>query len=352
MTTLTPTLESGVMNFKTLIRPRHLYFEPESLTDTFGRFYAEPFQRGFGTTMGNSLRRILLSSIQGAAVTSIRIEGIAHEFTHKDGVKEDISDIVLNLKGLRLKLAPGLSSTTVYLEVSGPKKVTAGDISWNDQVSVLNPEHPIATISENSELRMEINIESGIGYVLSSAHKTDPDDIGLIAIDSVFSPILNVRYATEATRVGQVTDYDKLIMEITTDGTVRPDEAISHAARILRDHLDLFIRPQDEVEEAAEAVEEAEAASKISELEEKLEKSIEELELSVRSYNCLETAGIKTIRDLVQKSESEMLKYRNFGRKSLTEIKAILREMGLSFNMRLDETGMPILSEESESNNT
>lgn len=333
------------MDFKTLIKPRHLYFEPETLTGTFGRFVAEPFQRGLGTTLGNSLRRILLSSIQGAAVVSIRIEGIAHEFTFKEGVKEDISDMILNLKGLRISMTPGTWATTVFLDAKGPTKVTAKDIKWNNSVEVLNRDHAIATIASDSRLQMEINIETGIGYVPATEHKTDPDDIGLIPLDSVFSPILNVKYMTEATRVGQVTDYDRLIMEITTDGTVNPEEAISHAARILSDHLETFIRPQDE-EEVPEAALEAEAPIPVSDLEEKLEKSIEELELSVRSYNCLEAAGIKTIRDLVQKTESEMLKYRNFGRKSLTEIKSILREMGLAFNMKLDETGMPILTEE------
>lgn len=337
------------MNFKTLMKPRHLYPEADTLTDTFGRFFAEPFQRGFGTTIGNSLRRILLSSIQGSAVASIRIDGIAHEFSFKEGVKEDISDIILNLKGLRLKMVPGVNSSTVYLDVKGPAKVLAKDINWNSDVQVLNPEHPVATVSDGGRLQMEINIETGIGYVPASTHKSDPDDIGLIPIDSVFSPILNVKYNTETTRVGQVTDYDKLIIEVTTNGTVRPDEAVSHAARIIRDHLDLFIRPQDEEEEAVAVGGEEEAPMSVGQLEEKLDKSIEELELSVRSYNCLEAAGIKTIRDLVQKTESEMLKYRNFGRKSLTEIKTILRDMGLSFNMKLDETGMPIMTEEKTS---
>lgn len=334
------------MNFKSLIKPRHLYFEPETLTEDFGRFYAEPFQRGFGNTIGNSLRRVLLSSIQGAAVTSIRIEGVAHEFTFKEGVREDISDIILNLKGLRLKMAPHVHSTTVYLDSSGSGVAKASDIDWNNDVTVLNPDHPIGTLADGGRLQMEINIETGIGYVPAAFHKTDADDIGLIGLDSVFSPILNVKHSTEATRVGQVTDYDRLIIEISTDGTVAPEEAISHAARLLRDHLDLFVRPQDEEEAAAEEAEESEEDLALAELEEKLEKSIEELELSVRSYNCLEAAGIKTIRDLVQKSESEMLKYRNFGRKSLTEIKSILKEMGLSFNMRLDETGMPVAVEE------
>ena len=336
------------MEFKTLIKPRHLYFEAETLTGNYGRFFAEPFHRGFGTTIGNSLRRVLLSSIQGAAVVSIRIEGIAHEFSPKEGVKEDISDIILNLKGMRLRMTPGINQTTVYVDAKGPTDLTAGDIPWNDDIEVINPKHPIATVGSGQRLQMEINLETGIGYVPASEHKPDLDDIGLIPLDSVFSPILNVKYLTETTRVGQVTDYDRLIMEVTTDGSVSPEDAISHAARILRDHLELFIGPQEEAEKEPEAIAEAEAALVTSQLEEKLEKSIEELELSVRSYNCLEAAGIKTIRDLVQKTESEMLKYRNFGRKSLTEIKSILHEMGLSFNLKLDETGMPILIQEEE----
>jgi DNA-directed RNA polymerase subunit alpha len=334
------------MDFKTLIKPRHLYFDAETLSDSFGRFYAEPFERGFGTTVGNSLRRVLLSSIPGAAVVSIRIDGVAHEFTPVEGVKEDISDVILNLKGLRIKLAPGANAATVYLDAKGPSKVTAKDISWTDNIELLNPEHPIATVTSGARLQMEINVQSGIGYVPASDIKKDADDIGLIPIDATFSPILNAKYLTETTRVGQRTDYDRLIMEVTTSGAVRPEEAISHAARILRDHLDMFVRPREDEMEAPEVGAEAEAAMEIAQLEEKLEKSIEELELSVRSYNCLEAAGIKTIRDLVQKTESEMLKFRNFGRKSLTEIKTILKEMGLGFSMRLDETGMPIASEE------
>jgi DNA-directed RNA polymerase subunit alpha len=334
------------MNFKSMIKPRHLYVDTETLTPTFGRFVGEPFERGFGVTIGNSLRRILLSSIPGAAVVSIRIEGIAHEFMSKDGMKEDISDLILNLKGLFIKMSPTVASTTVYLGVKGPGEVTAGQIETGDDVTIINPDHVIAHLTDDSELQMELNIATGRGYVPASEFKKDPDDIGLIAIDAVFSPIRNVRYHHETARVGQQTDFDRLIMEVTTTGTIAPEEAISTAAQILKNHMDIFILPGAEVEVAPAAAEEEEHKMSTSELEEKLDKSIEELELSVRSYNCLEAAGIKTIRDLVQKSESEMLKYRNFGRKSLTEIKNILKEMGLSFNMKLDETGMPIMSGE------
>ena len=338
------------MNFKSMIKPRHLHIDAEQLTPTFGRFVAEPLERGFGVTIGNSLRRILLSSIPGAAVVSIRIEGIAHEFMNKDGLKEDISDIILNMKCLNIKMSPTVASATVYLEAQGPGVVTAKKIESSDLIEILNPEQPIATLAENTVLQVEINVATGRGYVPASEFKKDPDDIGLIPIDAVFSPIRNVKFWVEAARVGQQTELDRLIMEITTDGTVGPEEAISTAAQILKHHTDIFIRPGEEVEQAPKATEEAEAIVPASDLEEKLDKSIEELELSVRSYNCLEAAGIKTIRDLVQKTESEMLKYRNFGRKSLTEIKNILKEMGLSFNMKLDETGMPIMSGEEKEN--
>ena len=334
------------MNLKSMIKPRHLHVDDESLTPTFGRFVAEPFERGFGVTIGNSLRRILLSSIPGAAVVSIRIEGVEHEFMFKDGVKEDISDIILNLKALNIKMSPTIPSATVYLEAKGPGEVKASQIELNKDIEILNPDIVIATLAEDAVLQMEINIGTGRGYVPASEFKRDPDDIGLIGLDAVFSPIRNVKNAVESARVGQQTDFDRLRIEVTTNGAITPEEAISTAAQILKNHMDIFIRPGEEIEVAPQVGEEAEALVPTSQLEEKLDKSIEELELSVRSFNCLEAAGIKTIRDLVQKSESEMLKYRNFGRKSLTEIKNILKEMGLSFNMKLDETGMPIMSGE------
>lgn len=334
------------MNFKSMIKPRHLLIKPESLSPTHGQFSAEPFERGFGVTIGNSLRRILLSSIPGAAITSIRIDGVEHEFMFKEGVKEDISDIILNLKSLNIKMSPTVAQTTVYLEVKGPGPVRAGQIEPNKDVEILNPEQIIATLADDAALQMEINIGTGRGYVPSGEFKKDPDDIGLIGLDAAFSPVRNVKYAVESARVGQQTDFDRLRLEVTTNGTISPEEAVSTAAQILKNHMDIFIRPGEEIEAPPPVGAEAEAAVPASQLEEKLDKSIEELELSVRSFNCLEAAGIKTIRDLVQKSESEMLKYRNFGRKSLTEIKNILKEMGLSFNMKLDETGMPILSGE------
>lgn len=336
------------MDFKSMIKPRHLQVDSAVAAD-HGVFVAEPFERGFGVTIGNSLRRILLSSIPGAAVVSIRIEGIAHEFQIKDGVKEDISDIILNLKGLNIKMSPTQSSATAYLEVTGPGEVTAAQVDLPEGVEILNPDLVIAHLAADTVLQMEINIATGRGYVPASEFKKDPDDIGLIALDAGFSPVRKVKYSTTNARVGQMTDFDRLILEVTTNGTVAPEEAVSTAAQILKNHMDIFIRPGEEIEVVGQVGEEAVELMTSTELEEKLDKSIEELELSVRSFNCLEAAGIKTIRDLVQKSEGDMLKYRNFGRKSLTEIKNILREMGLGFNMRLDETGMPILSGE-ESN--
>ena len=336
------------MDLKPMIKPRHLYMEPESLTPTFGRFIAEPLERGFGVTIGNSLRRILLSSIPGAAIVSVRIEGVEHEFMFKEGVKEDISDIILNLKSLNIKMSPSISSVTLYLEAKGPGVVTAKKIETNSDVEILNPEQPIATLADDGELQMELTIGTGHGYVPASEFKKDPDDIGLIALDAVFSPVRNVKYSIDSARVGQVTDFDSLTVEVVTNGAILPEEAMSYAAQVLKSHMDMFIRPGEEIEVPKPVSEEAEAAMPTTELEEKLDKSIEELELSVRSYNCLEAAGIKTIRDLVQKTESEMLKYRNFGRKSLTEIKNILKEMGLGFNMKLDETGMPIMVDEDE----
>lgn len=333
------------MEFKPLIMPRSLYCEKDTLTDTYGKFYAEPFERGYGTTIGNSLRRILLSSIQGAAVTSVRIEGIKHEFSYIEGIKEDVSEIVLNLKSLNIRFEGSKGFSTVYLNVKGPKEVKASDIELNSYIQILNPNQHIATLNHNAHLKMEINVELGRAYV-PALEFVEPEDenetIGLIPVDASFSPVKKVRYYVEDARVGQRTDYDKLIIEVTTNGTVTPEEAIKYAARILRDHLSLFVKIEEDVSLVQEPVPEEEEQTETSVLEEKLDKSIEELELSVRSFNCLEAAGIKTIRDLVQKSEGEMLKYRNFGRKSLTEIKNILKDMGLSFNMKIGENGLPI----------
>jgi DNA-directed RNA polymerase subunit alpha len=334
------------MEFKPLLMPRALIVDESTLTDSYGKFYAEPFERGFGVTIGNSLRRILLSSVQGAAVTAFQIEGVPHEFTAIEGVKEDISDIILNLKSLRLRCESADGEGSLFLNVEGPAVVSAADFERDEGVTILNPDEHIATLSAGAKLTMEARVNVGRGYVPATEFKQEDDPIGVIPIDAVFSPILNVKFHVEAARVGQRTDYDRLVMEINTDGSVKPEDAVSYAAKILRDHLALFVKAEDMVPVIAEAEAAEEEESPMVQVEEKLNKSIEELELSVRSFNCLEAAGIKTIRDLVQKSEQEMLKYRNFGRKSLNEIKSILRDMGLSFNMQLDENGMPVLTGE------
>lgn len=331
------------MDFKPLISPKRVFCDKKTHSDFFGRFYAEPFERGFGHTIGNSLRRLLLSSIRGASVISARFQDVEHEFSTIPGVKEEIPEIVLNLKGMNIKLLSAVNNTTIYIDEKGPKVVTAGDFEIPpDTVMILNPEQPIATLMEGAHLEMEVNISQGRGYIPASEMKTEDDDIGLILIDAAYSPVRHVNYWVEAARVGQRTDYDRLVIEITTNGTVKPEEALSYAGSILKQHLDMFITVEDEQRQVEEFEEKKEEVSPLAELQAKLDKSIEELELSVRSFNCLEAAGIKTIRDLVQKTEAEMLKYKNFGRKSLSEIKNILKEMSLSFNMKLDERGLPV----------
>jgi DNA-directed RNA polymerase subunit alpha len=330
-------------NFKPLIMPRDLQFSRDGAPETSAKIIAEPFERGFGATVGNSLRRILLSSIQGAAITAIRIEGVTHEYESIPGCKEDVSDIILNLKQVRFKLDDRVNEANLTLRADGAGKVLAGQFAPHVGVEVINPKAEIATLNDGASLSMEIHVARGRGYVPAHKETDEEDEIGIIPIDSSFSPIRNVKCFVENARVGQRTDYDRLILDVVTDGTIGPEEAVSTAARIMRDHLTLFIRAEDEQAAALEAEGGEDETSPFSELEEKLDRSIEELELSVRSFNCLEAAGIKTIRDLVQKSESDMLKYRNFGRKSLSEIKSILKDMGLQFNMKIGEDGLPVL---------
>jgi DNA-directed RNA polymerase subunit alpha len=334
------------MEFKSLIMPRSLHSDKATLTDTYGRFYAEPFERGYGVTIGNSLRRILLSSIQGAAPTAVRFEGVRHQFQAIDGVKEDISDIILNLKSVVYRMTESAFEVSLHLDARGPKNITAGDFEGNQRVEILDPDQHIATLSKGARLVMDVEVKQGRGYEPAEPGASDFDTIGIIPIDAVFSPIRNVKYSVEAARVGQRTDYDRLILEVWTNGTIQPEEAILYAARVLRDHLTLFISIEEEAVVTPRPEAAAEGVSATALLTERLDKSIEELELSVRSFNCLEAAGIKTIRDLVQKSESEMLKYRNFGRKSLTEIKNILKSMDLRFRMTIDPaTGLPVPTE-------
>jgi DNA-directed RNA polymerase subunit alpha len=322
------------MLWKGFQRPKRLDFERETLTDRFGRFTAQPFERGFGTTVGNAMRRVLLSSIEGAAVTAVKIEGVQHEFSPLQGEVEDATDLILNLKQIPLKVHTD-QPKTLTLRVTKAGEVRARDIQGDADVEILEPDAHIATISEGGKLEMELRIKRGRGYV--SADKNFDEDLGIgwIPMDSVHSPIKKVNYVVEAARVGQTTDYDKLTLEVWSNGAVTPRDAVSLAAKLIRDHFTIFVSLEDLGESALDAVGDQPSTSG----NEHLDKSVEELELSVRSYNCLKNANIRTIRELVQKSEGEMLKTKNFGRKSLNEIKEILTTMGLSLGMRLDQSG-------------
>jgi DNA-directed RNA polymerase subunit alpha len=321
------------MLWKGFQRPKRLEFERETLTERFGRFYAQPFERGFGTTIGNALRRVLLSSVEGAAITAVKIDGVLHEFSPIPGVVEDATDIILNLKQVPLKMHTD-STKTLYLRVEKVGEVKARDIQTDADVEILEPDARIATVSEGGKLNMEMRVKRGRGYI--SADKNFDDDLGIgwIPIDSVHSPIKKVNYLVEAARLGQTTDYDKLTVDIWTNGSVTPRDAISLSAKLVRDHLNIFINLDESTDEQADAQTEPQQTGSLNE---NLDKSVEELELSVRSYNCLKNANIRTIRELVQKTEGEMLKTKNFGRKSLNEIKEILHSMGLSLGMRIDQ---------------
>lgn len=314
--------------------PKKINFDEETLTDFYGKLVVEPLERGFGTTIGNSLRRILISSIEGAAVTGLRIPGVLHEFSTIKGVKEDVTDIILNIKKLRFMIS-GNGKKTVTIKAKGPKNVTAADIQSDTSIEVLNRDHHIATVDNGTTFEMEMYVKKGKGYALAEANKEEGLPIDVLAVDSAFSPIIKVNFWVEGARVGRATDYDRLIMEVWTDGSVTPEKAVSDAASILMDHLDLFIF----VEEKAGSEDSIGSKSMTvigNSSNENLFKSIDELELSVRAYNCLKNANIKTLADLVQKTEYEMLRTKNFGRKSLNEIKEILLRMGLNFGMRID----------------
>ena len=302
----------------------------ETLTSTYGRFYAQPFERGFGTTVGNALRRALLSSIEGAAITAVKIEGVLHEFSSIPGVVEDVTDIILNLKQVPFKLHTDEEKILV-LDVERKGKVMAEDIEVPSDVEILDPKAPIATLSENGHLKMEMRLSRGRGYVSADKNFDEDMGIGYIPIDSVHSPVRRVNYHIEAARIGQATDYDRLVLEVWTNGTVSPVDAVGLAATLLRDHLTIFVNAEHET--ALEGAAEGELPENLAEY---LNRSVDELELSVRSANCLKNAGIRTIRDLVQRSEKEMLETKNFGRKSLNEIRDILRPMGLSLGMQLE----------------
>ena len=317
-------------NWKVLIRPRKLEVEKESLKTSYGKFVAEPFERGFGTTIGNSLRRVLLSSLQGAAIVSVKIDGVLHEFSTIPGVKEDVTEIILNLKEVRVKLH-GVEPKTVHLKTKGEGKVTAKDIVCDSDVEILTPDQGIATTSADASLDMEMTIKPGKGYVPAERNKEENQPIGTIPMDAIFSPVRKVNYTVTNARVGQITDYDKLTMEVWTDGSISPEDAVSVAAKILQDQLSVFISFEED-EEAKEMEDDRQSEK----LNENLFKSVDEMELSVRSANCLKHADIKLIGELVQKTEQEILATKNFGRKSLNEIKEILAEMGLSLGMKLE----------------
>ena len=320
------------MLWKGFQRPKRLDYERDTLTDRFGRFHAQPFERGFGTTVGNALRRVLLSSIEGAAVTAVKIEGVLHEFSPIQGVVEDATDIILNLKQVPMRMHVD-HTKTLQLKANTAGEVTAGDIVPDADIEILNPEIHIATIGEGGSLDLELRVNRGRGYVSADRNFDEDLGVGWIPIDSVHSPIKKVNYLVEAARLGQTTDYDKLTVDVWTDGAVTARDAVSLGAKLLRDHLNIFINMDEPVEPEPEPTEDEPTVL----ANEHLDKSVEELELSVRSYNCLKNAEIRTIRELVQKTESEMLRTKNFGRKSLNEIKAILVDMGLNLGMRFDE---------------
>ena len=315
--------------------PMRVEVDKEANSPTFGRFTTEAFERGFGTTIGNALRRVLLSSLTGAAVTTVKIEGVVHEFSTIAGVTEDVTAIILNIKSLRLALHTD-KPKTIRLKKKGPGVAKGGDIIHDADVTILTPDLHIATLDKDATLDIEMTVKHGRGYVPAERNKEEGLPIGVIAIDSIFSPIKRVNFQVENARVGRMTDYDKLTMEVWTDATISPRDALSTAAGILREHLDIFINPEERTAGRADAgIEESQ-----HEVNKHLSRSVNELELSVRAANCLKNANIKTIADLVQKSESEMLRTKNFGKKSLNEIKEILTEMGLALGTKI-EAGSP-----------
>ncbi len=320
------------MKWKNLQMPKEIVSDQSSATENYSRFIIEPLERGFGITLGNALRRVLLSSIQGAAPVSMRIDGVLHEFSTLPGLYEDVTDIALNVKKLRIKLhADEMKTITLKAGKKGP--ITASMFTADPDVEILNPDLHVAELVDDQEFKLEVDVDSGRSYLISELNRRADAPAGTIFVDALFSPVTKVNFEVENTRVGQRTDYDKLILEISTDGSVTPEDALSYAAKILKDHLQMFIHVEQEMEIAEEMVEDEETV-RIRQL---LKTRVDELELSVRSSNCLRAANIQTLSELVSKSESDMLKYRNFGRKSLNELTAILDELGLSFGMDISK---------------
>jgi len=320
------------MKWKSLMMPKGIQIENPENIPNFGRVTVEPLERGWGHTVGNSIRRILLSSLQGAAVTSIRLDGAMHEYSTLEGVAEDVTDIILNIKQLRIKLVAD-HDTTLRLEVSGEGEVKASDIEKNPDVIILNPDLHIATINKDAKLKLEMSVTDGRGYVSAEMNRRDEDPVGTIPVDALFSPVTKVNYVVENTRVGQRTDLDKIIFEIWTDGSISVEDAIGYAAKLLYDHLEVFINIEGEFEPVQEIVRD----EKTEKLRQLLKMRVDELELSVRSNNCLRAANIHTLADLVRNQESDMLKYKNFGRKSLIELNQVLNNLGLTFGMDVDK---------------
>ncbi|MEW5736923.1 MAG: DNA-directed RNA polymerase subunit alpha [Thermodesulfobacteriota bacterium] len=329
------------LNWKELIKPQKV--QVEAAEPTYGKFVCEPLERGYGLTLGNSLRRIILSSLYGAAIVSVKFDTVMHEFSVIPGVLEDVSELILNLKEVRL-IMKSPQAARLTLDVKGPKEICASDLKSPDgKVTILNPNHHVATLAEDSRLRMSLTCKTGKGYSMAESNKDEEDPVGTIPIDAVFCPVTKVNYVVGNARVGQRTDYDKLTLEVWTDGSIAPQDAVAYGAKILKEQVSIFINFDDNLEPKAEKRTEEERKTRFNE---HLYRSVDELELSVRSANCLKNADIHRIYELVQKTESEMLKTKNFGRKSLNEIKEVLTEMGLSFGMKLEGFVPP--EEESE----
>ena len=320
-----------MFNAQGIVKPKRLEFEKNTLNGMYGKFSAGPFERGYGVTTGNSLRRMLLSSIEGSAIVAVKFEGIFHEFSSISGVVEDVTEIILNLKQVNLTLADGVEEKRIYIKKETAGKIYAKDIVSDSQVTILNPDNLIATLDQSSNLDIEMLVRKGRGYVPAEKQIVEGESVQMIPIDSIFSPIEKVSYHIENTRVGQSTDYDLLIMEMWTNGGITPEDAVAHAAKIVKDHMQVFINFDEEPETVQPAVDQ-----KKQKMWANLSRSVEELELSVRSYNCLKNANIQTLDELVQKTDSEMLRTRNFGRKSLNEIKETLEDMGLHLGVKLE----------------
>ena len=320
-----------MFNAQGIVKPKRLEFEKNTLNGMYGKFSAGPFERGYGVTTGNSLRRMLLSSIEGSAIVAVKFEGIFHEFSSISGVVEDVTEIILNLKQVNLTLADGVEEKRIYIKKETAGKIYAKDIVSDSQVTILNPDNLIATLDQNSNLDIEMLVRKGRGYVPAEKQIVEGESVQMIPIDSIFSPIEKVSYHIENTRVGQSTDYDLLIMEMWTNGGITPEDAVAHAAKIVKDHMQVFINFDEEPEMVQPVVDQ-----KKQKMWTNLSRSVEELELSVRSYNCLKNANIQTLDELVQKTDGEMLRTRNFGRKSLNEIKETLEDMGLHLGVKLE----------------